>query len=276
MFRAAHDSAPQPSTGKANGHASGPRSIFKPMTEGRRRGVLVAIEGLDGCGKSTVAHALATLRPDGRQPTLSNWNDTVEIYNLMMRLNVGGDLTQRERCLFSSMDLAARTHYVIRPALERGDTVIVTKYVASALAHSLVRGHEPDFLQRLYAFAVEPDLTLYLDVSPEVALERKAGKIGFWEAGLDVALDLPLAEALALYASGRLPAEYVAEAFLSFQHRLAEHHRELIQNAEVVRIAADAPPGEVIGRAAAAVAAVRARRSRLAVSHSAGAARSSE
>ncbi len=159
------------------------------------------------------------LRAAGHDPVLSNWNDTTEIYNLMMRLNAAGDLSTHERCIFSSVELAARYHYVIRPALAAGRVVLVTKYVVSALAHSIVRGHDPAFLRRLYDFAYEPDLTVLLDVPPQVALARKAanGGIGFWEAGLDLALDVPLDDALRRYATGQLPSSSVTRSFTSFQ-----------------------------------------------------------
>jgi dTMP kinase len=232
------------------------RSIFKPGLGGSKRGLLIALEGPDGSGKTTVARGVhRTLRDAGLDSVLSNWNDTTEIYNLMMRLNAAGDLTSHERCIFSSVELAARYHYVIRPALAEGRIVLVMKYVVSALAHSIVRGHDENLLRRLYDFAYEPDLTIYLDISPQAALARKtaSGPIGFWEAGLDLALDLPLAEALQLYASGQLPASFLTQSFASFQAVLAEHHRALLPQRNVVQVDANAPAEQLIQQAASAI-----------------------
>jgi thymidylate kinase len=232
------------------------RAIFKPVPGAARRGLLVAVEGLDGSGKTTVARGVhRRLRDAGLDPVLSNWNDTTEIYNLMMRLNAAGDLSTHERCIFSSVELAARYHYVIRPALAEGRVVLVMKYVVSALAHSIVRGHDQDFLRRLYDFAYEPDLTVYLDISPQEALARKtaSGSIGFWEAGLDLALDLPLAQALEYYASGRLPAPSLARSFEEFQALLAARHTELLPEHRVLRLDAQAPAAQLIEQTTSAI-----------------------
>ena len=77
-----------------------------------RHGLLVAIEGLDGCGKSTIAHALAGREPAARAANYHfELNETVEIYNLMMRLNAAGDLVPAGtvRVLFDGPGGALRT-----------------------------------------------------------------------------------------------------------------------------------------------------------------------
>src|ERR1041385_6542748 len=169
-------------------------SIYKRTLPFQKRGPLIAVEGLDGSGKSELVRALrARLEAAGQQVIASNWNDTTEIYNLMMRLNAAGRLDNDTRCLLGAVELAARYHYIVRPALDAGTTVLLSKYLLAAVAHSRVRGHSMAFVRPLYDFAHEPDVTLYVDIPVEVALARKrrAGRIGFWEAGLDLALDLP-------------------------------------------------------------------------------------
>lgn len=196
-----------------------------------KRGLLLGGEGLDGAGKTTLLDSVADrLRRDGNPVVLTNWNDTTEIYDLMMRLNAAGDLTNEMRCTFGAVELAARYHYVIRPALRRGETVFACKYLVSARAHALIRGHDEAFLDRLYGFAIEPDLTLYVDVPPDVCLERKlrSGRIGFWEAGLDLSLGLPLEDALRAYTSRAVDPDTIATSFLDFQSRLGVLHRRLL------------------------------------------------
>jgi thymidylate kinase len=196
-----------------------------------KRGMLIAGEGPDGAGKTTLLRGLAKrLRTPRDQVVVSNWNDTVEIYNLMMALNAAGDLTNDMRCTFGAVELAARYHYVIRPALHRGETVLACKYLVSARAHAQIRGHDEAFLDRLYGFAFDADLTLYVDVPPDICLERKlrTGRIGFWEAGLDLSLGLPLEDALRAYAAGSLSPDVISVSFLDFQTRLGALHRQLL------------------------------------------------
>ena len=231
-------------------------SIYKRTLPFQKRGPLIAVEGLDGSGKSELVRALrARLEAAGQQVIASNWNDTTEIYNLMMRLNAAGRLDNDTRCLLGAVELAARYHYIVRPALDAGTTVLLSKYLLSAVAHSRVRGHSMAFVRPLYDFAHEPDVTLYVDIPVEVALARKrrAGRIGFWEAGLDLALDLPLADALRLYGDRGLDDAFVDRRFLRFQGQLAELHRELLRGSSVVFLDGTLPADELVERAVSAV-----------------------
>jgi dTMP kinase len=198
-------------------------SIFKPDQRLKRRGLLIVGEGLDGCGKTTIMQKLVPhLQTHGQDAVLSSWNEVSELYNLMMRRSSTGDLNREMRSIFGAADLVARNHYVIIPALHQGKVVLLTKYVVSALAHALIRGVDRGFVSRLYDFALKPDLTIYFDVPPEVALERKlrSGIIGFWEAGIDQAINVPLAESLRRYQERALSQDFINQSFLTFQRRL--------------------------------------------------------
>jgi hypothetical protein len=230
--------------------------IFRPAAPFEKRGVLIACEGPDAAGKTTLMKGLrARLRMRGREVVLTNWNDTTEIYNLMMRLNAAGDLDNDMRCIFGGVELAARYHYVVRPALHRGQTVLASKYTVSASAHALLRGHDADFVGRLYGFALEPDLTIYVDVPLDVSLERKlrCGGIGFWEAGLDLTLGLPLEEALRRYQRGELDAAAVAASFRDFQARLRVLQLEFLPSCGVLRLDGTLPPRGLAEQAMAAL-----------------------
>jgi dTMP kinase len=235
-----------------------PGAIFKPRRRFEKRGLLLAGEGLDGCGKTTIMKQLGQhLEANGRDAVLTNWNETVEVYNLMMHLNLSGDLSPEMRCIFGAAELAARYHYVILPALREGKIVLANKYLLSALAHSLIRGQDREFVARAYHFALKPDLTIYFDIPPEVALERKlrSGSIGFWEAGLDLALDASLEQSLQLYQSGALGEDFLKQSFLGFQTRLKGFHLEILQEEEdkVLRVDATLPPAFVFDRCADAL-----------------------
>ena len=230
-------------------------SMFKPNQQLKRRGLLIVGEGPDGCGKTTIMQKLVPhLQTQGREAVLSNWNEVSELYNLMMRRNSTGDLNREMRCIFGAADLAARNHYVILPGLHQGKVVLLNKYVVSALAHSLIRGVDRGFVSRLYDFALEPDLTIYFDVPPEVALGRKlrSGIIGFWEAGIDQAINVPLPESLRRYQEREFSQDFINQCFLNFQRRL-----KLIQQKELrgcaLFIDASNRPECVLGEATRAV-----------------------
>jgi dTMP kinase len=220
------------------------RAILKEKKPLEKRGKLIGVEGPDGAGKTTVVKTLMrTLQARGYPCVVSNWNDTTEIYNIMMRLNASGKLTKEMRCIFGAVELAARFHYVLGPALSEGKTVFAVKYLVSALAHAVIRGHDLRFVGRLYDFAPRPELILYLDMDPEVALKRKLeeGHIGFWEAGLDLSVDAPLEEILQKYRTGALSQEFLARSFVAFQGGLRELHSQLLKDYEVVRLDGHGP-----------------------------------
>ena len=212
------------------------RSIYKPTRFIEKRGLIIACEGLDGSGKTTMIDRLRErFEVEGVRTVVSNWNDTTAIYNLMMSLNMSGDLTGEMRCLLGAVELAARYHYVILPALAENKVVFVTKYLISAKSHALLRKQNRQFVTRLYDFALEPDLTIYVDVPPAVALTRKTenGRIGFWEAGIDLAFESPLEESLRKFQSGELTQELLEQRFLEFQGDLRSLHKQLLSNSNV-------------------------------------------
>jgi thymidylate kinase len=231
--------------------------IYRPSPVFTKSGLLVAAEGLDGAGKTTLCqNVVARLHARRAPAVVTNWNDTTEIYNLMMRLNASGSLDRDTRCIFGAVELAARYHYVVRPALHRGDLVLAPKYLVSALAHALIRGHPRDFVERVYDFALEADLTLYIDLPPEVCLRRKqqAGtRIGFWEAGLDLTLGLPVETALERYQRGDVGEDELAESFTAFQGRLAQLHRELLRGSEVAMLDGTLTPKDLLDAATTAL-----------------------
>lgn len=140
----------------------------------------ITFEGPEGSGKTSVIQhlnkqlialghdVLVTREPGGVK--LSE-----EIRNILLdNHNLGMD-KKTEALLFAA---ARRQHVVevIQPALEAGKTVLCDRYIDSSLAY---QGHARDIgieeVYQLNLFAIEslmPDLTLFIDVKPEVGLER--------------------------------------------------------------------------------------------------------
>lgn len=142
-------------------------------------GVFISFEGVDGCGKSTQVRLLAeALRREGR---------TV----LTLREPGGTAAAERIRGLLADPDTpleplaelllfcAARADLVareIRPALARGETVICDRFTDSTVAYQgVARGLGRERVAGLNQVAtggLEPDLTVYLRLEPELALAR--------------------------------------------------------------------------------------------------------
>jgi len=143
------------------------------------RGVLVALEGIDGTGKSTQAKRLfSSFSEQGynvrllREPTDSPWGRRLrEAMGASRRLLAPSqelDLFLQDR----RYDVAAH----IRPALAAHQLVLMDRYYYSTIAYQGALGIDPDRIRRLNeAFAPVPDIVLVMLLSPAQALERIRG-----------------------------------------------------------------------------------------------------
>ena len=141
-------------------------------------GLFIAFEGGEGAGKTTQSQLLAERLAELRLP------------NLLVREPGGTELGEylrgylkSERPLSREAELllfeAARVELVtsrILPALESGETVIADRFYGSTVAYQgYGRGLDLGVITSLNGFAamgLRPDLTILLDLSPEVGLKR--------------------------------------------------------------------------------------------------------
>ncbi|MCA1712848.1 MAG: dTMP kinase [Actinobacteria bacterium] len=147
-------------------------------------GVFVALEGGEGAGKSTQARLLATwLEEQGHEVVLTREPGATaagqRIRDLLLDPATGG-LAPRAEALLYAADRAQHVAGVVLPALRRGAVVITDRFVDSSLAYQGAgRQLERDEVAKLSRWATEglrPDLTLLLDVEPEVGLARARGE----------------------------------------------------------------------------------------------------
>jgi dTMP kinase len=145
-------------------------------------GCFIAFEGGEGAGKSTQEGLLAaSLTARGhivvrtREPGGTPAGEAIR--HVLLSPEFDGLDARAESLLFA----AARGEHVarvIRPALERGDVVICDRYVDSSIAYQgFGRGLGPRRVRELNLWATGdllPDLTVVLDVDPEVGLSRFA------------------------------------------------------------------------------------------------------
>jgi dTMP kinase len=152
-------------------------------------GKLIVIEGTDGCGRSTQAVLLKEwLEVQGYAVIDTGWTRSKLVGQAITDAKQGHSLHRLTYCLMYATDLADRMEYQIMPALRSGFIVLADRYVYTLLARGIARGADKQWLRDLFSFAVEPDLVFYLQVDVENLVPRvlEAGKMNYWESGLDM------------------------------------------------------------------------------------------
>lgn len=147
------------------------------------KGKLITFEGCEGSGKSTqlklLAEKLDNLGVDyvmTREPGGSAIAEQIRAVILD-----GKNTAMCDECeaLLYAASRVQLLKEVIVPALESGKLVICDRYVDSSLAYQgIARGLGEDFIASINAAALgkyAPDMTIFLDISPEDAFRRKNG-----------------------------------------------------------------------------------------------------
>jgi dTMP kinase len=201
---------PAPST---NGHTSAPASEneTKPASKNLLNtphphpGRLIAVEGIDGSGKSTQLLLLERwLRSRGYPVHFTEWNSSALVRHSMQRGKKKNLLTPTTFSLLHAVDFADRFTYQILPPLKAGMIVLADRYVFTAFARDVARGVHPDWVRAVYSGALRPDLTLYFRVPIEISLERLLSgraKLKYHEAGMDVGLSADPVESFRMFQS---------------------------------------------------------------------------
>ena len=144
------------------------------------RGIFISFEGIDGCGKSTQVNLLMErLEKSNINSTLvrePGGTDISEDIRSILLNNRNSMLSSRSEALLMTASRAQLTKERIIPAIEAGICVIADRYKDSTLAYQGGgRGLDMDYLIGLNDFAtydIDPDLTFFLDIDPELAFSR--------------------------------------------------------------------------------------------------------
>ena len=144
---------------------------MKPIREG---GLLVAVEGIDGCGKTSVSGLIAQYCGERGIGCCYSKEPTGVGPGLKLRESAkAGRLTPEEELEMFLEDRRAHVERSISPALAQGYVVVLDRYYFSTMAYQGARGFDPKEIQRRNEeFAPVPDLLLLLDLAPAGGLER--------------------------------------------------------------------------------------------------------
>ena len=150
------------------------------------RGRFIVLEGLDGAGTTTQAERLASaLRAEGHSVLTTREPSDGPIGTLIRQALTGrlvlpggaGPLASETLALLYAADRTDHLKARVLPALEAGQIVISDRYVLSSLAYQGA-SLSMAWVEAANGYAVPPDLTLFVHVSPAVAAKRRAARGG--------------------------------------------------------------------------------------------------
>lgn len=141
-----------------------------------RRGILIAIEGIDGAGKTTqTSLLLKRLCKNGydvlsfHEPTEGQWGKKIRD----LAKNGRHKTTKEDEMNLFYQDRIEDVKNNISPALRKKSIVIMDRYYFSNIAYQGARGIEPEHIEKENEkIAPKPDLLVILDITPAVALKR--------------------------------------------------------------------------------------------------------
>lgn len=152
--------------------------------------MFITFEGGDGAGKSTAVQSVASaLASRGTRAIVTRQPGDGPLGPSIRQLLLQREMPAVCELFLFLADRNQHVERVVRPALERGDVVLCDRYGDSTVAYQgYARGLDVDLLKELNRVAtgdLRPDLTLLLDLPPEVGLGRIKSKDRLDQEALD-------------------------------------------------------------------------------------------
>jgi len=141
----------------------------------KRKGVFICVEGIDGSGKTTQAHILVeALKKEGFEAVYTT-EPSNGVFGKMLRKHIL-EGTRRvpvvvEAVLFS-VDRFDHIESEVKPLLKRGKIVVSDRYVYSSIAYQGASSLSQKWLKEINKRAIKPDLSIFIDVPPEIVIGR--------------------------------------------------------------------------------------------------------
>lgn len=186
---------------------------LRPTSDGEpgAPGILIAVEGLDGSGKSTQVHLLHQWLVGLRlRVHFTEWNSSELVKGATRRGKKSQLLTPTTFSLIHATDFADRYERQILPMLRAGYIVLCDRYIFTSFARDAVRGCQASWLRNTYGYARIPNFTLYFRLPLEIALGRileGRPQLRWFEAGMDLGLSTDIYESFRMFQA-RVMGEY--------------------------------------------------------------------
>ncbi|MCQ5337263.1 MAG: dTMP kinase [Candidatus Methanomethylicia archaeon] len=147
------------------------------------KGCFITIDGIDGAGSSTqtklLVDKLIELGYNSVGTKEPNPNGPIEpIIRSIIR---GPCISPELEALLFAADRIHHVEFFIKPWLKEGKIVVSDRYLESSIAYQTSQGLDEDWILLINKKAIIPDISIILDVDPEISLKRKTILIDRYE-----------------------------------------------------------------------------------------------
>ncbi len=136
--------------------------------------MLINLEGIDGCGKSTQSQFLMDKFESDNEKTILLKEPTNGKYGQKLWEMLSGKIeaTTEEILELFVLDRKQHVNEKIKPALDEGRIVLMDRYYYSTMAYQVAAGIDVNRIRRDNHFAPEPDIVLIFDLPADLAMKR--------------------------------------------------------------------------------------------------------
>jgi dTMP kinase len=153
-----------------------------------KKNLFIAFEGIDGSGKSTQVKLLAEYLTQKGHKVYTTFEPTDSRIGVMIR-DIFNHRMEGDQRVIAALFAADRLNHLLNSTdgilkkLSEGYTVITDRYYFSSYAYHSVHNIDMEWVIQANALSADllrPDLNIYIDISPEVSMERlKKGRHTF-------------------------------------------------------------------------------------------------
>jgi len=141
----------------------------------KRKGVFICVEGIDGSGKTTQAHILVEALKKAGFEAVYTTEPSNGVFGKMLRKHI---LEGNRRvpvvveAVLFAVDRFDHIESEVKPLLKRGKIVVSDRYVYSSIAYQGASSLSKKWLKEINNRAIKPDLSIFIDVPPEIVIGR--------------------------------------------------------------------------------------------------------
>ena len=138
------------------------------------RGFFIVLEGLDGAGKTSIAKRLVGDLGRAGYEAVYTYEPFDSFFVEALRRHSGSRDPVLDALAYAADRIVHVKEHVL-PVVSRGGVVVCDRYYYSSIAYQGAMGADPAWVRMINRYALEPDLAIYIDVSPETGLGRRSG-----------------------------------------------------------------------------------------------------